>query len=237
MIKAIFFDFYNTLVRFSPPVEDIQVAACKELGVTVTKKGIQKGYSVADDYFNRENSRSSLFRRPEESRDEFFARYEQMILKGAGLDISLNLAQSIWQMTTLVPKSFVPFDDVIPALRHLKKEGFTLGVLSNLDRDMDSLAQELGLASYMDLYITSKDVGAEKPHPPIFLAALERAGVSPGQAVHVGDQYHSDVQGARSVGMMPVLLDRGNWHPEITDCPRVRSLMEVESVVNRVGLD
>ena len=77
----------------------------------------------------------------------------------------------------------------------------------------------------------------QKPHPPIFLSALKRAGVSPEEAAHVGDQYHTDVQGARSMGMMPVLLDRDNWHPEITDCPRVSGLMEVESVIDRAGID
>ena len=227
MIKAVFFDFYNTLVRFWPPVEEVQAAVCREMGISVTKEGVQRGYSLADDYFSRENSRSSLARRSEEDRDRFFARYEQMILKGAGLDVTLDLAQRIWQMTTLVPKSFVTFDDVVPALRRLKEEGLILGVLSNLHRDMGSMVRALKLESYLDFCITSREVGAEKPHPPIFLAALDRAGVNPGEAAHVGDQYHSDVQGARAVGITPLLLDRGGWYTDVNNCQKVRSLLEV----------
>ena len=55
MIKAISFDFYNTLVRFWPGLEEIQQVACWELGINVSKEGIGRGYSKADVYFNRAN--------------------------------------------------------------------------------------------------------------------------------------------------------------------------------------
>ena len=235
MIKAIFFDFYNTLAHFWPPVQEIQVGACKELGIAVSKKGILRGYGLADDYFSRENGKLPLSRRSEREREEFFARYEQLVLQGAGLDVSLGLAHSIWHLTTGVPKSFVPFGDVIPALRLLKKDGLRIGVLSNLNSDMGSLVKELGLGPYLDLYVTSRDVGVEKPHARIFLEALKRAGVSPSEAVHVGDQYHSDILGARAVGINPVFLDRDNRYPEVIDCLRVESLLEVKPLLARMG--
>ena len=43
MIKAVSFDFYNTLVRFWPPLEEIQRAACHELGLTVREDAITHG--------------------------------------------------------------------------------------------------------------------------------------------------------------------------------------------------
>ena len=55
MIKAVSFDFYNTLVRFWPPLEEIQQAACHELGLKVREEAITQGYAVADVLFNREN--------------------------------------------------------------------------------------------------------------------------------------------------------------------------------------
>ena len=109
----------------------------------------------------------------------------------------------------------------------LKLQSLTLGVLSNINRDMDALSQELGLEIYLDFTVTSGEVGAGKPHPPIFLAALERAGVEPHEALHVGDSYSSDVLGARGVGIQPLLLDRDGLHADVTDCPRIASLMEV----------
>ena len=81
MIKAVSFDFYNTLVRFWPPLEEIQRAACQKLGLTVQEQDITRGYAVADVFFNRENEDRSLSLRSDEDRLEFFGRYEQLILE------------------------------------------------------------------------------------------------------------------------------------------------------------
>ena len=227
MIKAISFDFYNTLVRFWPPLDEIQHSACRELGLNVDKDEIERGYSVADVYFNEENGRQPLAKRTEEERLAFFSRYEQILLENAGLPVSLDLAKNVWQMAMAVPKDFIPFEDTLPALASLKSQGYRLGVLSNLRRDMGPLCKQLGISPYLDFCINSAEAGAEKPHPPIFLAALERASVAPGEAVHVGDQYHSDVLGARGVGIHPVLIDRGGWQADVDDCPKISSLNDL----------
>lgn len=231
MIKAVFFDFYNTLVRFWPPLDEIQQAACDELGLNVSKEGINRGYAVADVYFNRENERHPLALRTEQERLAFFAGYEQVILDNAGLNVSLDLARQVWQMAMSIPKDFILFDDVVPALATLQSRGYRLGVLSNLRRDMDQLCEKLGLAQYLEFSISSAEAGAEKPQPPIFQAALKRAAVSATEAVHVGDQYRSDVLGARAVGIPAVLVDRGGWQTEINDCPKIGSLAELEPLL------
>lgn len=232
MIKAVFFDFYNTLVRFWPPLDEIQQAACNELGLRVSKESINRGYSIADAYFDEENERQPLALRTAETRLDFFARYEQIILDNAGLPASLELAKQIWLMAIAVPKEFVLFDDVIPALETLRSRGYVLGVLSNLRRDMGDLCQRLAISTHLDFCITSAEVGAEKPHPPIFKAALERAAVAPAEAVHVGDQYGSDVSGARAVGIHPVLIDRGGWFAKVNDCPKITTLPELDPLIS-----
>ena len=231
MIKSISFDFYNTLVQFWPPLDEIQQAACRELGLHVSKSSIQHGYSVADGYFNQENGRRSLASRTASERLEFFAIYEQMILENAGLPVSLQLAGQVWEMAMTIPKDFVPFDDTIPTLAALQREGYRLGVLTNLRRDIGELCRRLGLAPYLDFCITAEDAGAEKPHPPIFLAALERTSVDPAEAVHVGDQFESDILGARSVGMHGVLIDRGGWQAKVGDCPIIAGLSELHELL------
>ena len=108
MIKAISFDLYNTLVQFWPPLDEVQQAACQELGLNVCKTAIRKGYAVADVYFNEENGRHSLGLRSAEERLDFFARYEQMILENAGVPVSLALAKQIWTMAMTIPKDLFP---------------------------------------------------------------------------------------------------------------------------------
>ena len=232
MIKAIFLDFYNTLVRFWPPLDQIQQASCREIGLNVTEEGINRGYAIADVFFNRENEKQSLADRSDDERLDFFSHYEQMILEEAGLPVSLDLAAQIWQLAISVPKDFVPYDDVIPVISKLHEHGYKLGVLSNLRRDMQTLCQNLGLDQFLDFYVSSVDVGAEKPDPAVFLAALSKANVEASEAVHVGDQRRSDVVGAQRVGIHPVLLDRGGWHKDITDCVRINNLNELEPLLH-----
>ena len=231
MIKAVFFDFYNTLARFWPPLDQIQQAACRELGLHVDAAAIDYGYSVADLYFNRENEIRPLAQRSDAERLAFFARYEQLLLEKAGLPVSLDLARQVWQIAISVPKDFIPFADTRPALARLRAQGYRLGVITNLRRDLDQLCDNLGLTPYLDFILTAAEVGAEKPAPEMFAAALQRAAARPGEAVHVGDQPRSDVLGARAAGIYPVLLDRGGWQTGVTDCVRISALAELEPLL------
>ena len=231
MIKAIFFDFYNTLVRFWPPLDQIQQASCQEFGFHIEAEAISYGYSVADLYFNRENEIKPLAMRTEEERLDFFARYEQILLENAGLSVTLDLARQIWLVAISVPKDFIAFDDSVSSLERLKNQGYQLGVISNLRRDMDQLCYDLHMSPFLDFCLTSAEVGAEKPDPAIFVAALERAGVKPAEAVHVGDQPRSDLVGARGAGLHAVLLDRGNWHGDVDNCVRISQLSELDELL------
>jgi putative hydrolase of the HAD superfamily len=227
MIKAVFFDLYNTLVHFYPPLAEIQQMACREAGLEVTYEGITRGYGLADHYFSKENGRYPLSKRSREEMDEFFGEYERIILQGAGIEMSAQEALRVWRLTQRVSKKMVLFEDVPSGLRALRERGFILGALSNLRPELRDQMDKAGLLALLDFVITSEDVGAQKPFPPIFLAALRRADAEPHQAVHVGDQYHSDVQGARGVGITPVLMDRRGAYENVTDCPHVRDFPEL----------
>jgi putative hydrolase of the HAD superfamily len=104
-----------------------------------------------------------------------------------------------------------------------------------MDRKGDDIADGLGLKEHLDLTVTSLEVGAAKPDPAIFRVALARAGADPHEAIHVGDQPSSDVEGALSAGIGPVLLDRDGIHRGYTVCPRIETLAELPAVVERVG--
>ena len=229
MIKAVFLDFYNTLAHFSPMREEVQAQACRSFGIQATPDGLARGYALADAYMDSENAGDvPLARRSPEEQRRFFAEYERLVLQGAGVDVDLPTAARIWDKVRRTPHGLALYDDVLPALDLLRLRELTLGVLSNIDRDMDALSRELGLEPYLDFTVTSGEVGRGKPHPPIFLTALERAGVvEPREVLHVGDSYASDIIGARGVGIHPLLLDRDGTQTHVTDCPRIASLMEV----------
>ena len=229
MIKAIFFDWFNTLAHYYPPREELESQALKELGFAVSPKALSPGVYLADKYLYEENGRIPIRQRNREEQNKLYTRFHRIILKEAGITADDDIvAKLLFRMFELNNKmTFVLFDDVSATLKGLKEKKLKLGLLTNLQTEVDSMCRNLGIADFLDFTVTSAEVGADKPQPPIFLKALELAQVQPGEAIHVGDQYQNDVLGARGVGITPILLDRADYYAEITDCPRIRTLTEV----------
>jgi HAD superfamily hydrolase (TIGR01509 family) len=69
--------------------------------------------------------------------------------------------------------------------------------------------ERVGLRERVDAVVTSAAVGAAKPDPRIFTAALTAAGCEAHEALHVGDSPALDVAGARAAGIAARLLARG----------------------------
>ncbi|MDE2860983.1 MAG: HAD family hydrolase [Chloroflexota bacterium] len=235
MIRAVLFDFYNTLGRFDPPREKIQADACAEFGIEVTYEGITRGYALADSFMAQESARQPLWTRSDSARAAFFGEYQRLLLDGAGVEVSHELALQVFTRVRDTPRGYALYDDVLPALRSLKSRGTILGLLTNNRGDVNALCLDMGLFPLLDFAVSSEDVGAGKPDPAIFLEALRRAGTEPRETIHVGDQYDTDVKGAREVGIHPVLLDRDNMKIGDTDCPRILGMGELPSLVEAVG--
>ncbi len=93
----------------------------------------------------------------------------------------------------------------------------------------------LGLAQWMQCCIVSGEVGVAKPDPQIFSLALQQLGVSPQQAVYVGDSLEFDLQGAYAAGIDFVWLNR-QATPLPPDLPAphaiIRELGQLEQVLN-----
>ena len=151
----------------------------------------------------RENAKRHLAKRTEQEQWDFFAEYERLILQGAGVDVPAKLAGEIFQAIRAIPYHLALYDDALPCIETLKASGFTVGMISNIYSDLKRTCDRLGLSSRLDFWVTSKEAGSEKPHPGIFRLALQKAGVEARDSVHVGDQYYSDVTGARGAGITP----------------------------------
>jgi putative hydrolase of the HAD superfamily len=231
-IKSVFFDFYNTIGKFDPPRERLQMEICSSFNIDVKADGIIKGYGLADAYMAREIGYNPLQNRNKEQIIQFFAEYQQLILNGAGVDISIYTAEQMFRKLRKLPYDFALYEDVIPILKFLKNKGLVIGLLSNNDKSMDDLCVKLGLSEHLDFTLTSGQVGSGKPNPQIFLRALEIAGSRSNETIHVGDQYESDIKGAVGVGIRPILIDRDNLNENFTECPRITNLLEIRSLID-----
>ena len=101
--------------------------------------------------------------------------------------------------------------DTMPALTWARDHGLKVGLLSQrpfggkfLRRDLE----ELRIAEFFDVALTTADVGLRKPRPEPFLQVAAALDVAPAETVMVGDMLETDVLGAKRAGMVAVWLNR-----------------------------
>jgi putative hydrolase of the HAD superfamily len=114
------------------------------------------------------------------------------------------------------------------ALERLRDAGIRLAVISNSDGRAATALAAGGLLDAFEFVVDSGEVGVEKPDPRIFRMALERMGVSAGDALYVGDLYEVDVVGARAAGLEAALLDPSGEHrrPDVTTVTSIADLAD-----------
>jgi putative hydrolase of the HAD superfamily len=122
------------------------------------------------------------------------------------------------------------YPDAVPVLGELRARSYRLGVVSNWEEWLEDLLLALEVHKLFDFVLASGPYGRAKPHRSIFEQALRLAGVRPAEAVHVGDAPREDVEGARAVGIRPILIDRRGRYPDL-DVERVTTLSELLDVL------
>lgn len=122
----------------------------------------------------------------------------------------------------------VPYEDVVPVLDVIAPR-FKLGLLSN----GNNYPEYFGLADRFDFAVYAQDIGIEKPDPRTFQIAVERAGCSVDQLLHVGDSRETDVEGAQAVGVRAVWLNRDEVPNDTGIEPdhEIKSLTELSAVL------
>jgi len=224
MIKAVYFDFFNTLAYFDPPRERTYADIAAGLGINATEEGIAAALVEADAYWRAENFKSPVRGRPEQEKIAIYKEYGSRILAGA----NATPDQALQMLATAFGRGFVfkSFADSLEALKLVKSRKLTIGLISNVGQEIDSYCSELGFEPYLDLKVTSFEVGFDKPRPEIFELALKKASVKASEAIYVGDVYEQDIVGARGVGMRAILIDR-NQSTVKYDCPVINTLIRV----------
>lgn len=122
------------------------------------------------------------------------------------------------------------FDGALDTLRTLG-ESYILGALSNGNADI----QRIGLAHLFDFAFSAESVGAPKPAPHLFQAALTHTGVSPHQMVYVGDDPTLDVDAAKSLGLKSIWLNHGVKEPGVHNPDQeISHITQLPGAINRL---
>lgn len=100
-----------------------------------------------------------------------------------------------------------PYADVEAMLAELRRRGYRLGVLTNVDDDLFEITHRTFAAPF-NLFVTAERVRGYKPEPWLFRGFERMTGVKRGDWVHVGSTWSHDIAPAVALGVPRVWLDR-----------------------------
>jgi putative hydrolase of the HAD superfamily len=225
-IRAVLLDAGHTILEGKPSWFDVWAEALGAFDVTMDREALQKAYARASD---------ALSHIPP---DQFTAETWRQFLREmvANLEVPGHedaIADRMHQILAEVRPEYSVYEEVHEVLDTLRGRGLRLGIVSNWEPDLPDVLARAGLDGRFDTVVASAAVRAAKPDPRIFRIALDALGIPASGAIHVGDSYEADVQGARAAGVHPVLLDRDRLYHEV-DCDLIRNLRELPLVLERL---
>lgn len=190
-LSAVTIDAFGTLLELEDPVPAL-AHALRARGAERPDEGVARGFREEMTYYRdhavegRDAASLAALRR----------NCAAVFLAGAGADLDAGEFAPAF-MGAL---RFRPLDGVEGVLDELAARGLRLAVVSNWDAELPLVLERLGLGGRFAAVVTSAEAGAPKPDPRIFRLALERLGVAPEAAVHVGDD-RADEEGAHAAGI------------------------------------
>ena len=128
------------------------------------------------------------------------------------LNLEVDVVRRATAKAMLKINESMVMDGVHQVLRFIEDNGLRSVIVGNVMFWPSSytrlILERFKLAEYFDRQYYSDEVGAYKPMKEIFLKPLSEFGVSPCEAVHVGDSFFEDFRGALDAGLHAVLISR-----------------------------
>ncbi len=235
-VEAVFFDAGETLLYPHPSFAELFAEVLRAEGYRVDPARVQEVVAASsrmlDEFLTSEEARL-WSTSPERSR-AMWDRLYRSFLDAVGIaEEHDRLVEALYRrFSDLATYRLHP--DALPVLRRLRRTDLTIGLISNFEEWLERLLESLEVQHFFDVTVISGVEGVEKPAAEIFRIALARAGAPPDRAVYVGDNPVFDIDAARAVGMIPVLIDRRGRHPD-ADSIRITSLEDLPAVIGLEG--
>jgi HAD superfamily hydrolase (TIGR01509 family) len=190
-LDAVTVDGYGTLVRLLDPVPDL-VRSLAERGVDRDPEPVRAAFLAEVAYYRPEAVRG----RDADSLARLRLDCTGVFLDAAGAD----LEPESFVGDFMAAIRFEAEPGAIETLEMLRGRGLELAAVSNWDVGLVEHLERIGADGLFSAVVTSAEAGVAKPDPAAFRLALERLGVEPARALHVGDE-HEDERGATAAGM------------------------------------
>ena len=237
-IKAVLFDMFDTLMLISRN-HDFSSPSLMRMYKFLAKKGVNVSFDEFEMAYVQ--SRDALYAKADPNLEEphFNVRVVET-LKNLGYyyDVSCSLmSEATAEFCDEFMKFVYPDKDAETVLTSLHRK-YKLGIISNfaIPECVDKLLKDHRLVGLFDVVVVSAAINKRKPSPEIFENAIKILGVSAWEAIFVGDTLDADVDGAKSVGIKAVYIQRrvekeaGRAKPDVT----IDSLTELPLVLQNI---
>ena len=209
--KAIFFDRDGTLTYFDENKEKWRDAMITEW----SGKPFELPYDKMMKLFTLASEGRKPWYKTLEDERAFFKRYYRYLLVEEGVSKDLDARAELLFRELWCNGDRKLFPETVEVLEYFKSKGYKMGVISDTSPSLEYTLQQLGIAEYFTSFTASSLVGAGKPSPIIFNAALTAQGVTAAESIYV-DDYKPEADGARQQGFTSFWIDRtgeggGEW--------------------------
>jgi putative hydrolase of the HAD superfamily len=192
MFRAVVFDLWMTLV--TPPRHAFdEFRRTWSEALDVPTKRLDEVWLDAEGYRRRETG---------PIRDAIVDVGERLAIE---VEVEAILALRLEFMRDVL----VPDPGVVETLTELRRRGIRTALVSNSTEDVALVWAETPFASLFDTAVFSATAGFMKPDREIYELALRELPASASETLFVGDGANDELEGARVVGMTPVLVEPG----------------------------
>jgi putative hydrolase of the HAD superfamily len=242
---AVFFDLFDTLVRFERerlPLVEINGKTVRStvghvhavLAAHAPAVTLEQTYAALAASWQEAERLRAIDHREVSARERFADFFRRLALDLRALPAGLDVALIDAHRRELAKAATFPVHHR-PLLERLARR-HRLAVVSNFDYTPTALAilDAGGVRELFAAIVVSDEVGWRKPRADIFQEAVRRTGAEPQHTLFVGDRADIDVAGAHGMGMGAAWINpAGDPLPPGIPPPHfeIRDLAELEGIV------
>ena len=192
----------------------------------MVRKPFELTYDKMMKLFNLASEGEKTWYKNLDDERNFFKRYYKYLLCEEGVVDDINKRAEILFDELWCNGDRKLFPETIEVLEYFKSRGYKMGVISDTSPSLEYTLQQLGIAKYFTSFTASSLVGAGKPNPIIFNAALNAQGATAEESIYV-DDYKPEADGARQQGFTSFWIERSSSGNEKWKITNLNELIEI----------